>query len=127
MISMTINDLMNVVPVLREMAEKPFKGAITFKLARLMREIDKEMTLFEESRQKLAEKYALRDDNGQIVLTEDGNIRLQEDKVQECNEEMISLLTTEVEINADKISASAFDEIEIAPNQEIAIDILIEY
>lgn len=127
MITMTVNDLMNVVPVLREMAEKPFKGAITFKLARLMREIDKEMTLFEESRQKLAEKYALRDDNGQIVLTEDGNIRLQEDKVQECNEEMISLLTTEVEINADKISASAFDEIEIAPNQAIAIDILIDY
>ena len=127
MITMTVNDLMNVVPVLREMAEKPFKGAITFKLARLMREIDKEMTLFEESRQKLAEKYALRDDNGQIVLTEDGNIRLQEDKVQECNEEMISLLTTEVEINADKISASAFDNIEIAPNQAIAIDILIDY
>lgn len=127
MITMTVNDLLNVIPVLRELLNKPFKGSTAFKLARLMRELDRETTLFEEARQKLAEKYGKRDENGLLIFGEDGNIQLQEDKLAECNEEMLSLLNTSIEINADKIPMDAFAEIEIAPAQVIAIDTLIEY
>lgn len=127
MITMTVNDLLNVIPVLRELSNKPFKGATTFKIARLMREIDKESTLFEESRQKLAEKFGARDEDNQLVILEDGSIKLQEDRITECNEEMMNLLATEIEINADKIPASAFDDIEITPTQVMAVDVLIEY
>ena len=127
MITMTVNDLLNVIPVLRELSNKPFKGATTFKIARLMREIDKESTLFEESRQKLAEKFGARDEYDQLVILEDGSIKLQEDRIAECNEEMMNLLATEIEINADKIPASAFDDIEITPTQIMIVDVLIEY
>ena len=127
MITMTVNDLLNVIPVLRELSNKPFKGATTFKIARLMRELDKEISLFEESRQKLAEKYGAREEDGELITTEEGAIKLQEDKIDECNEEMVNLLTTEIEINADKIPAASFDEIEIAPAQAIVIDMLIDY
>ena len=47
MITMTVNDLLNVIPILRELLNKPFKGSTAFKLARLMRELDKETKLFE--------------------------------------------------------------------------------
>lgn len=127
MITMTVNDLLNVIPVLRELLNKPFKGSTAFKLARLMRELDRETTLFEEARQKLAEKYGKRDENGLLIFNEDGNIQLQEDKLAECNEEMLSLLNTSIEINADKIPMDAFAEVEIAPAQVIAIDTLVEY
>jgi hypothetical protein len=127
MIKITMNDLLNVIPVLRELSNKPFKGATTFKIARLMRELDKETTLFEEARQSLAEKYGVRKEDGSLDTLEDGTIKLQEDKIQECNEEMMNLLTTEIEINADKITVEAFDDIEISPSQAIAIDALIEY
>ena len=127
MITMTVNDLLNVIPVLRELLNKPFKGSAAFKLARLMRELDRETTLFEEARQKLAEKYGKRDENGLLIFNEDGNIQLQEDKLAECNEEMLSLLNTSIEINADKIPMDAFAEVEIAPAQVIAIDTLVEY
>ena len=127
MITMTVNDLLNVIPVLRELLNKPFKGSTAFKLARLMRELDRETTLFEEARQKLAEKYGKRDENGLLIFGEDGNIQLQEDKLAECNEEMLSLLNTSIEINADKIPMDAFAEVEIAPAQAIAIDTLIDY
>lgn len=127
MITMTVNDLLNVIPVLREMVRKPFKGGVAFKLARLMRELDKESELFEQSRMQLAEKYAKRKDDGSFELDEANNIILQEDKIVECNEEMMSLLATKLEINADKIPVSAFDDIEIAPSQALVIDTLIDY
>lgn len=127
MITMTVNDLLNVIPVLRELLNKPFKGATAFKLARLMRELDKETTLFEESRQKLAEKYGERDENGNFVFSENGNIQLQADKLEECNAEMLGLLNTTIEVNADKISMEAFDDIDLAPAQVMAIDVLVDY
>lgn len=127
MITMTVNDLLNVIPVLRELLNKPFKGATAFKLARLMRELDKETTLFEESRQKLAEKYGERDENGSLVFGENGNIQLQADKLEECNAEMLGLLNTTIEVNADKIPMEAFDDINLAPAQVMAIDTLVDY
>ena len=127
MITMTVNDLLNVIPVLRELLNKPFKGATAFKLARLMRELDKETTLFEESRQKLAEKYGERDENGNLVFSENGNIQLQTDKLEECNAEMLGLLNTTIEVNADKISMEAFDDIDLAPAQVMVIDVLVDY
>ena len=125
MITITVNDLLNAIPVLRELINKPFKGATAFKLARLMRELDKETTLFEESRQKLAEKFGERNKDGNLVLDKNGNVQLKPEKFEECNEEMISLLNTALEINAEKIPISAFDDIEITPTQAIIIGSII--
>jgi hypothetical protein len=127
MIKTTINEILNVTPVLRELAVKPFKGAMTFKIARLIRELDKETALFEESRTKLAEKYGVRNESGELEVSEEGTIKLQEDRINECNEELTNLLLTDVEINADVLPASAFDEIEISPIQAIALESFIEY
>lgn len=127
MIKTTINEILNVTPVLRELAVKPFKGAMTFKIARLIRELDKETALFEESRTKLAEEYGVRNENGELDVSEEGTIKLQEDRINECNEELTNLLLTDVEINADALPASAFDEIEISPIQAIALESFIEY
>ena len=127
MITMTVNDLLNVIPVLRELLNKPFKGATAFKLARLMRELDKETTLFEESRQKIAEEYGKRDENNSLILNEFGNILIRDDKITDCNNEMTALLNTSIEVNADKIPLEAFDEIDLAPAQAMAIDTLVDY
>ena len=127
MIKITINELLNVVPVLQELSNKTFKGSTTFKIARLVRELDKEMVLFEQARQKIAETYGKRKDDGSLEILEDGTIKLQEDKIQECNNELVSLLNNEIEINAAKIPVSAFDDIELTPAQAVVIDSLIEY
>ena len=127
MIKITINELLNVVPVLQELSNKTFKGSTTFKIARLVRELDKEMILFEQARQKIAETYGKRKDDGSLEVLEDGTIKLQEDKIQECNDELVNLLNNEIEINAAKIPVSAFDDIELTPAQAVVIDSLIEY
>lgn len=127
MITITVNNLLNTVPVLRELVNKPFKGSVAFKLARLVRELDKENSLFEEARANLAQKYCDRDENGEPIILENGLIKLQEDKIDECNEELSNLLSSQLEIVAEKIPISAFDDIELTPSQMIVIEDLIEY
>ena len=127
MIKITMNEILSVVPVLQELSNKQFKGATTFKIARLIRELDKEMALFNEARQKLGDKYGQRDENGELIISEEGIIKLQEDKIQDCNEELVTLLETEIEINADKIKVDAFDDIDISPAQVMILESLVDY
>lgn len=127
MITITVNDLLNTIPVLRELVNKPFKGSVAFKLARLIREFDKENSLFEKARVDLALKYCEQDKNGEPVILENGAIKLQEDKIDECNEEISNLLSVQLEIIAEKIPVFAFDDIEMTPSQILAIETIIDF
>lgn len=126
MIKITIEELLNITPILRDLSNKPFKGSITFKIARLMRELDREISLFEDARKSIIEKYGVKGEDGSLIFFENNSIQIQEDKLQECNEEMKNLLITEIEINAEKISIEAFDDIEITPSQAIVLEILTQ-
>lgn len=127
MIKIAVNDLLNAVPVLRELSGRNFVGAVTFKIARLIRELDKEITLFDEARENIVEKYAARKEDGSIDVNEMGNIKIIEGQVEACNQELGSLLNAEIEINADKIPADAFDNIEFSPSQALVIEALIDF
>ena len=127
MINLTLGQIASMNEIMGKIMEKPFPASMTFKIARLIRELDKETALFEESRAKLAEKYGVKNENGVLDISEEGTIKLQEDKINECNEELTSLLLTEVEINAEVLPVSAFDNIEISPIQAIALENFIEH
>lgn len=127
MIKIVVNDLLNAVPVLKELSGRNFVGAVTFKIARLIRELDKEITLFDEARENIVEKYAARKEDGSIDVNEMGNIKIIEGQVEACNQELGSLLNAEIEINADKIPADAFDNIEFSPSQALVIEALIDF
>ena len=104
MITMKITDILNVVPTLQEMANKSFPGATSFKIARLMRELDKEIQLFDKQRTEIAQEFGEKDASGQLVFTEEGNVKIIEGRIKECNEKLESIFNTEIEINADKLS-----------------------
>ena len=92
MINVTLNDILNSAETFREISNKSVPVKTAFRIARLIRELDKENATFDESRRKIVEKYAERDEAGGMKQTEDGNVILQQDKIAECNSEMIDLL-----------------------------------
>ena len=127
MITMTLNDIFNAVPTLREISSKEFPGSVTFKIARLIRELDKEIQLFDEERSKIANKYGEKDENGVLIVQDNGMIKIPDDKIQECNEELQALFNTQVEINANKLSADIFDNIEMTPTQAMNLETIIDF
>jgi hypothetical protein len=127
MIKIVMNDLLNAVPVLKELSGRNFVGAVTFKIARLIRELDKEIALFDEARENIVEKYAVRKEDGSIDINEMGIIKIIDGQTEACNQELGSLLNAEIEVNADKIPADAFDNIEFSPSQALVIEALIDF
>lgn len=127
MIKMTIMEILNVVPVLQEIAKKSFPGATSFKIARLMRELDKEIQLFDKQRIEIAQEFGEKDASGQLVITEEGNIKIIESKIKDCNEILKSISNTEIDINADKIPYSIFEGVNIAPTEALTLEPIIDF
>lgn len=126
MINVTLNDILNSSETFREISTKSVPVKTAFRIARLIRELDKENVTFDESRRKIIEKYAERDENGGMKQTDEGNVILQQDKINECNSEMLDLLNTEIEINVDKLHVDDLGDIELTPAQTLSLEAFIE-
>lgn len=75
----------------------PLKGA--YKLNKIKKAIEKESEFYQEKFQEIVDTYAQKDDNGELVFSEDGNqIMIKDGMVEECNKALEDLQALEVEI-----------------------------
>ena len=125
MIKLTISEILNAAPVLTKLTNQTFSGAATFKIARLLKALDKEITIFEETRTKMVQDYCEKDENGALI-EKDGNIHVMPDKIETFNNEINALLKSEVEINSEKLSIDYFENIELTPMEASLIEVVVE-
>ena len=126
MIKIKLNDVVNATETLNKIMQQSFKGSLAFKIARLARELDKEMQTFNTERQKIIQKYGEKDENGELIVDEKGLINFDKTNLKEINEEFNSLLNTELEINADKLPMNSIDNFEITPQEMLQIEVFFE-
>ena len=75
----------------------PLKGA--YKLNKIKKAVEKEGEFYTEKFQEIVDTYAKKDDNGNLVYSEDGTqIMIQDGMVEECNQAITDLQTLEVEV-----------------------------
>ena len=122
MINVTMMDIVNSVPVFEQVVGQEINGRLAFKVARLVRELDKELKLFHEERTKLIQHYAEKDENGEIKVDENSNAMIPDDSIMECNQKIQELLDTTIEVNADKIPMELLDMLSISPQQALYIE-----
>ena len=126
MIKVNLNDIVNSVDTFQTIMGQSFKGSLAFKIARLARELNKEMETFNEQRRKILNEYCIKDENGELKPDENGNVQIIPDKINEFNNEFSNLLATEVEINADKLPMDSMDSFDITPQQMLNIEMFFE-
>ena len=79
-------------------AHVPLVGA--YKINKISRAADREFEFYREKFQEIVNNYAMKDKDGNVMFSDDGaQIRIQQDKIQECNEELDALQTLEVEVD----------------------------
>jgi len=126
MIKIKLSNVVNATETFNKIMQQSFKGSLAFKIARLARELDKEMQTFNEERQKIIQKYGNKDENGELIIDENGNVKFDNANIEEINQEFNSLLETELEINADKLPMDSIDNFEITPQEMLNIEIFFE-
>ena len=76
----------------------PLKGA--YKINKIKKAVEKESEFYQEKFQEIVDQYAQKDENGEVVFSEDGNqIMIKDGLVEECNKALTDLQELEVEID----------------------------
>ena len=95
----------------------PLKAA--YKLNKIRKAVEKEGEFYGEKFQEILDKYAKKDENGELVFSEDGEqIMIQDGMVEECNKELTNLQELEVQIENYGLTIDDFGEdIECTPDE----------
>ena len=90
---------------------------VAYKLNKLKKAIEVEGEFYATKFQEIVDTYAKKDENGNVVFSEDGNqIMIQDDKIAECNQALEDLQTLTVEIDNFNLTIDDFgDDIECTP------------
>lgn len=121
MIEITLSQLIDSVSVMQELAKKPMKTKAAFQVARLLREVEKEYTLFQEARKNLIEKYAERNTNGELKIDSDGNYNVPKEKIEPFNEELKEVIEQNITLNAEQININDLEEANFTPSEMILL------
>lgn len=126
MIKVLLSDIVNSAETFNKIMQQSFKGSLAFKIARLVRELNKEMDTFNVEREKIIKKYGKKDDKGELIIGENGTVSFDNDVFPELNSEFDALLNNELEINADKLPMDSIDEFELTPKEMMELEKFFE-
>lgn len=118
--------LVNSVQVLRKLNNAELPVRVSYKLAKNIKSIEKELNIYEEEKQKLINKYGEKDEEGKSKVNENGMINILD--VENWNKDIKELLEIEVEINVEKINIDelAKSDLKITPSELTLIDYMIK-
>ena len=84
---------------------------VAYKLNKLKKAVETEGEFYSNKFQEIVDTYAKKDENGQIVFSEDGNqIMIQDGKIDECNQALNDLQELTVEIDNYNLTIEDFGE-----------------
>ena len=95
----------------------PLKGA--YKLNKIKKAVEKEGEFYTEKFQEIVNTYAKKDDNGELVFSEDGNqIMIKDGMVEECNKALEDLQELEVQVENYGLTLEDLgDDVECTPEE----------
>jgi hypothetical protein len=89
--------------------ELPFK--LTYKLAKIGKQIDSEMATYGSVRDKMLDKYGEKDDEGRLKI--DANrVAIRKDSIETFAKEINEILASEVELVFDPLTLDDFNQMD---------------
>lgn len=125
MIKVTVEQVLKINPILGKLVTKSYAGRIAFALARLAREVAKEVEVFDNTRMELVKKYADKDESGEVVVNKNGNVHITDENLALCNRELNDVLAAEIELNASKVPIDWFEEVELTIEEALTLEVFI--
>lgn len=119
-----LENLNNTIQVLLPMQLKmPF----AYKVACIAREVRENYSMINVMRQEILERYAKRDENGQVIIDQqNGMVTVEPEKVMETNKELDKLFSRDIELKCGKIKIDDIKDLDLTVGQLEALIPLVE-
>lgn len=116
-----LNDTINALLPLQ------LKMPFAYEVASIAREVRENDFMISTMRQEIIERFAKRDDNGQIVVNqEDGTVEVEDGKYAELNTELDKLMNRDIELKSNKIKLVDIKDLDLTVGQISALIPLID-
>lgn len=123
---MLLKDIVESTGVLSELnACKGMPGRVSYAVSKNIALAKTELDAYEKARKDIAEKYSIKDDKDEAIII-DGKYDIPENKLDECNKEIMALLDEEVSIEFKKLNPEELDKAELSPSEFAIIDFMIQ-
>lgn len=107
-------DTVKIVTAAKErLYNKRFNLQTQYKILKLVKAIEEEDELMNQSILKIANEYAEKDNNGEVIKTEDGGIKIDENKKAELALALNEMNTAQLQLPDIYFSLEEFDGLDL--------------
>lgn len=115
--------IINSISILRDISQKQLPIKASYKIAKNIKNINRELEVYDEERKKLIELHSQTDDNGEVATNESGNIVFKDEK--SWKKDIEELLSIENDIEIHEFNIDDLEGCNMSPAELIAIDFMI--
>lgn len=112
--------------ILMDISRKELPIKVSYALAKNISKIEKELEIYNSERQKLLDKYCIKDENGENKVDENNQLKIQEVYLKDWEQDIKELQNIELEIDIHKFKIDELNGYNMAPSELMAIDYMIE-
>lgn len=112
--------------ILMDISRKELPIKVSYALAKNIAKIEKELEIYNSERQKLLDKYCVKDENGQNKIDENNQLKIQEVYLKDWDQDIKELQNIELEIDIHKFKLEELNGYNMTPSELIAIDYMID-
>ena len=122
----TNEEIITNVSKLVEISQRELPVKVSYAIAKNIAKIESVLKIYNTERSKLLEKYSVKDEQGKSIITEDNQIKLQEEFTADWNKDIRELDEIENDIDIHTFSINALEGFNITPRDIKAIQYMIE-
>ena len=112
--------------IISKVSQKELPVKVSYAIAKNIGKIQSELKVYNAQKEKLIEKYAEKDEQGKVKVSEQNQLTIIPENIDSWNKDLNELLDIENEIDIHKFSFSLLEGYNISPAELMAIDYMIE-
>lgn len=125
--TITINDVIALKEIYPNFEGKFLPIKASYKMAKIFKEINENYNFYTDKLNEIISEYAQRDEDGNVVQTDGGTgIKIQKDKIEECNKKLNELSELEVYVPDVDLSIDDFGDISLPIEDMLVLSKVLE-
>ncbi len=122
----TMNDMVAINQILGEHKNDKMPLKTAYKFSKILTSFENDFTFFQEHYKEIIEKYAEKEDNGELKLDAANNFTISKENVQAYTTEMNELLNTEIEIPDYTFTLDELNILDITIQEAVSLNSIIQ-
>lgn len=125
---LTNRKIVNDANFLGTLTNKQLPIKVSYAIAKNVSKIEKELEIYSKEKQKLVDKYCIKDENGNNKIDENNQLKIADENLDDWNKSINELLDIEIEIDIHKFNINDLlnSNLDMTPSELMLIDYMIE-